>query len=251
VQILAGLCLLLFVASVTVSGARLLWVSRKTRRAPERLLGAGSLLIGTVAQPLSVASGFGGNAGDVDAPLWVVSEALTQLGIVCLYAFTQQVFRPRVAWARRGIVAVAVVLPLCLAGAAHGLATATPETISVAATGGWLLVCHFVYAGAFVWSAVEGFQHYRSARRRVAIGLADPVVTNRFLLFAIYGLASTGISLANAAAVVLERNISTSLVVMLPAAVLAPVAAGAMFLAILSPAWYAERVRAHVGAAPL
>ena len=250
-QILASLCLLFFVASVTASGARLLWVGRRTRRAPEILLGAGSLLVATISLPLSVASGFGGDVGDVHVPLWVFSEALTQIGIVCLYAFTQQVFRPHAAWARAVIAIAALLLAICLAGAGRGLATAAPDTISVVATGKWLLVCHFVYAGAFVWSAVEGFQHYRSARRRVALGLADPVVTNRFLLFAIYGLASTGISFANAAAVVLERNISTSLVVMLPAAVLAPIAAGAMFLAILSPAWYAGRIRSQRRAAPI
>ena len=164
-QLLAALCLLLYVATTTLIGSRLLWVGSRVRRRPERLLGAGSVLIGTVGLPLSVAS-VGGAAGEVNAPLWVASELVTQLGVVCMYAFTQQVFRPGVGWARSAVALAAVTLPVCLAGAARGLAGAAPGTLSVEATGSWLLFCQFVYAGAFVWAAIEGVSHYAAARRR-------------------------------------------------------------------------------------
>ncbi|MEB2346003.1 MAG: hypothetical protein OZ948_14840 [Deltaproteobacteria bacterium] len=245
--ILAGSLLLLYVLSATACSARLLWVVRRTRRAPELLLGAGVLLVTTVSLPLSLASGFGGAADRVHVGLWGVSELITQVGILCLYGFAQQTFRPAVGWARGIVGAAALVMPIALAGALRGLAAAPPGTLSVAATGAWLLVCHLGYAGAFVWTAIEAFAHFGRARRRLALGLADPVVTNRFALIAIYGVACTGISLANAAAVVLERNIATSLVVVLPAGLLAPVASGAMLLAILPPAWYQARLRAATG----
>jgi hypothetical protein len=243
-QIVAAACLLLYVAVTTLAGARLVWAGRKPGRVPERLLGGGAMLIGTVGLPMSVASGFGGDATAVHVPLWVVSELVTQIGVVCLYAFVQQVFRPRVGWARQLVLAAAIVLPVGLAAASVGLVRATPGTLSVVATGPALLLCQLVYAGAFVWSALEGFSQHRDARKRMAIGLADPVVANRFLLFAIFGVAGAGIVLANAAAVVLERNIATSLVVVVPAGVLSLVAAAAMFLAILPPAWFLARVRA-------
>jgi hypothetical protein len=241
VQLLAALCLLVYVATTTAIGSRLLWLASRTGRLPERLLGAGSLLIGTIGLPLSVASGFGGPAGDVRVAQWVISELLTQVGVVCFYGFTQQVFRPGVRWAQGAIALAAVVLPACLGGAARGLAAAAPETLSVDATGGSLLACQFVYAGAFVWSAIEGSVRHRAARRQVAIGLLAPVVANRFLLFAIYGVACTGITLANAAAIVLRLDISTSLVVVVPSAVFAAVSSAAMFLAILPPARYLAR----------
>ncbi len=241
-QLLSELCLLLYVAITTIVGARLFWVGWKARRRPELLLGTGSVLIGTVGAPLSVASGFGGAAGEVHVPLWVGSELLTQIGILCFYAFTQQVFRPGVTWARAVIAFAVVTLPACLAGAAHALAAASPETLSAVATGGWLLSCQLVYGGAFAWSAIEGFSHYTTARRRVAVGLLEPAVANRFLLFAIYGLGGTGIALANLAAVLLEQNIATSLVVLVPSALLALVSSVAMLLAVLPPAWYLERL---------
>lgn len=243
-QLLAALCLLVYVAVTTLIGARLLRLGWRTRGRPERLLGAGSLLIGTIGMPLSVASGFGGAAGGVHVPLWLASEVLTQLGVVCFYAFAQQVFRPGVPWARAAVALAAVTLPACLAGAGRGLAAAAPETLSVEATGGWLLFCQFGYGGAFVWSAIEGLSHWASARRRVAIGLLAPAVANRFLLFAIYGLACTGITLANAAGIVLGLDIATSLLVLVPSAGFALLASGAMFLAILPPAWYLERLEA-------
>jgi hypothetical protein len=243
VLLLAAFCLFFYVATATAIGSRLVWVGARHGRRPELLLGSGTLLVATIALPLSIASGFGGPAGGVEVPLWAGSEFVTQIGIVCLYAFTQQVFRPGVAWARALIALVAIVLPVCLALATMNLASAGRDVLSVVATGQWLLFCQFGYMGAFVWAALEGLAHWRSARKRMAIGLVDPVVANRFLLFAIYGLCCTVIGFANVTAIVLERNIATSLVVVIPSAIFSVASSAAMFLAIFPPGWYVARVR--------
>jgi hypothetical protein len=39
----------------------------------------------------------------------------------------------------------------------------------------------------FVWAGVEGFAQYVQARRRVRLGLCDPIVCNRFLLWGLFG----------------------------------------------------------------
>jgi hypothetical protein len=249
-QLVAGACLLVFVATATLAGGRLLWLGWGTGHRPELLLGYGAILVVTVALPLSIGSGFGGPAGEVLVPLWIVSELVTQIGIVCFYAFTQQVFRPRSPWARAPVVLAAALLPFFLARAGLGLAAAAPETSSVAATGAWLVLCHVVYGAAFLWSALEGLRQHVLARRRLALGLADPAVVNRFLLFALFGLACTGIAAANAAAVLLERNLATSLVVLAPSAVLGLVAAGAIYVAVLPPRAYLRRVRRNAGTLP-
>jgi hypothetical protein len=248
VQLLVSASVLLYVVVVTAVGLRMLLLARRTRGLPELLIGAGSVLICGVGFPASVASGFGGATGSVNVPLWLASEFVTQAGILLMYGFTQQVFRPGVAWARASIAVASVLLPASLAGAGLALSGADPEASSVAVTHDWLLLCFAGYTAGFVWSALESLRHYRMARRREALGLADPVVANRFLLWGCYGLAATGITTANAVGVVLGHNISTSLVVLLPAGVLGFAASVAIYLVFLPPAWYLDRLGARVGA---
>jgi hypothetical protein len=140
------------------------------------------------------------------------------------------------------VIAVAIYLPLCLAGAGRALAAAAPEVDSVAATRGWLLLCFVGYAGSFLWSAAESMLQFRMAVRRRALGLADPVVASRFFLFSVYGLSSTGILLANAVAVLFGFNLATSLVVLAPSALLGLVSSAAIYLAFLPPRWYLGRL---------
>lgn len=247
-QLIVSLCVLVYVVTVTVVGLRMLLLARRTHGVPELAIGAGSVLICGVGFPASVASGFGGVVEEVNARLWVASELVTQLGIVLLYVFTQQVFRPGVRWAKALVACVAVQLPLALAGAAGAIAVAVPGEHSVQVMRSELLLCFAGYAGCFVWSAGESLRHYGMARRRRALGLADGVVVNRFLLWGLYGLAATGITAANAVGVLLGHNISTSLVVLVPAGVLGFAASIAIYLVFLPPAWYLTRLRAQASA---
>jgi len=245
VQVLAELCVLLYVATVTVVGVRMLILARKTGGRPELLLGAGSLLVVAVGLPTSIASGFGKSAAEVHVAFWMASELATQLGIVLLYLFAQQVFRPGAPWARAVVIGVAIYLPVCLAGAGRALEAAAPQLDSVAATRGWLLLCFLGYGGCFLWSSAESMLQYRMAVRRQALGLADPVVASRFLLFSVYGLAAMAIMLANAAAVLFGFNLATSLVVLGPSALLGLVASAAIYFAFLPPRWYLARLRSR------
>lgn len=235
-QLLVNLSLLGYVVMVTLVGARMLLLARRTRGLPELLIGGGSILICGVGFPLSSASGFGGALAQLNAPLWVASEFITQVGVALMYGFTQQVFRPGVAWAKALIGVVALVLPVGLTGAAFALAAAPADASSVIVTRPWLLLCFVAYAGCFVWTAAESLHHYQMARRRQAVGLADAVVVSRFGLWSFYALAATGIMAANATGVLLGHNISTSPVVLVPSGVLGFLASIAMYLVFLPPA---------------
>jgi hypothetical protein len=246
VHILAEICVLLYVALVTVVAVRMLLLARKTGGRPELLLGMGSLLVVGVGLPTSLASGFGRTVGEVNVPFWLASELTTQIGVVLLYLFTQQVFRPAARWARRLVWGVALYLPACLAGAGHALSSAAPQLDSVGVTRDWLLLCFVGYGGNFVWSAVESWLEYRMAVRRQALGLADPMVASRFFFFAVYGLSATGILLSNAVAVIFGFNLATSLVVLVPSAILGLAASASIYLAFLPPGWYVQRLRAGI-----
>lgn len=243
-KLLSLACILLYVVVLAGVGVRMLLLARRTRGRPELLIGAGSVLVCGIGFPTSVASGFGRAAAEVDVAFWVASELCTQAGMVFLCAFTQQVFRPGVAWARALVAALALYLPVGLAGAANALSVAGPGVGSVPAVRGWLLWCLAGYGFTFAWSAVESLRQHAMARRRLALGLADPLVVHRFLLFALYGLAAAGIVACNVAGVVLGHDISASLLVLVPSGVLGAAAAAAMYLAFLPPARYVARVRA-------
>jgi hypothetical protein len=97
VSLLTPVCILVYVLVITGVGVRMLLLARHSGRRPELLIGAGSVLICGIGLPTSLASGFGKAAGEVNVALWVGSD---MTGILCMYAFTQQVFRPRRAGGR-------------------------------------------------------------------------------------------------------------------------------------------------------
>jgi hypothetical protein len=145
-------------------------------------------------------------------------------------------------------------MPVGLAGAGHALAASAPGAGSVEVTGPWLLLCYAGYVGCFLWSAAEALYRHTLARRRLAVGLAEPVVADRFLLWGIFGLAAAGVVAANALGVLLGENLSTSPVVLLPMAVFGLAASAAIYLAFVPPApylrWVEARARAWGAARP-
>jgi hypothetical protein len=243
-QALAGFCLLLFVVVSTVVGVRMLLLARRTGGRPELLIGLGMALIGGVGFPSSLASGFGGPVADLVLPLWVASTLVTQAGILAIYLFTQQVFRPREGWAKALVAAAAALLLGGLVGSLRALAAADPATLSQVAARDWLFLAMVGYSGCFLWGAIEGFVQHAMARRRHALGLADAVVVNRFLLWGVFGLMACGINLSSAIGNLLALDPSRSPVVLVPMGVLGAIACVAMYLAFLPPAWYLAWLRA-------
>ncbi len=247
-QALAGLCLLVFVAVCTLVGVRMLLLARRTRGLPELLMGAGMVVIAGIGYPLSHLAGFGGPVGEMVIPVWVVSTLLTQSGIVSIYAFNQQVFRPRDGWAKPLVAAAAAVMLTSLVGSVHALSVAPPEMLSQVAARGWLFFGMVGYAGCFLWAAAEGFAQYAKARRRLAIGLADRVVVNRFLLWGVFGLMATGINVSSAIGNLLGVDPTRSPTVLVPMGVLGALASAAMYLAFVPPAWYLDWLRGEQAA---
>jgi hypothetical protein len=248
-RVLAALslaCVTAFVLMGSAVGVRMLLLARRTGGTPERLMGLGFVLVCAVGYPMSFASGFGrGSVAEMRLPIWVVATLITQAGIGSIWLFTAEVFRPGVTWARLLTAAGIGALAVSFAGSVYAFATAPPEAGSIAVARPWLLVGMVGYAGSFFWSAIEGLRHHRMAVRRLALGLADPVVANRFLLWALYGLMASGICVASSIGTFLELDPTASPAILLPMGVLGAGASAAMYLAFAPPAWYLARVRAR------
>ena len=108
------------------------------------------------------------------------------IGAAAAYVFTWKTFRPERGFAKAIVVAGCACLALGYATEAifEGFAP-----VMFAGPGHWL-----GWLGrtlAMVGITFESFRYWRMLRRRLRLGLADPVVTNRFLLWAVWACCST------------------------------------------------------------
>ena len=162
-------------------GLRLVRLSRRTRKAPELLMGLFFVSAGPCGVILAVYPlGHPDLAPDSVAWLRGVGGMGINVAMAALGAFTWRVFRPQEGWAG-GFVAATVAIMLA-AFVAHGLTAGFGERSSA-----WMALSYGVRLPLFAWAAVEPFLYWRGARRRMRLGLADPVVTNRFLLWSLWG----------------------------------------------------------------
>jgi len=180
-----------FVVALAV-GVRLLGLAARTRQLPELLMGVGVLGIG----PL----GFGGMVlalaldGRAPGAARVAAGAATlavSLGVAAKYLFDWRIYRPD----RRG-AAVAAALGIAGVAASYGLEAHASGFAPAAWRGaGWHLLRQALQVGCLLWGAGEAFVYWGKMRRRQALGLAEPLVTNRFLLWGV-GAGAAGIGSA-------------------------------------------------------
>lgn len=103
-----------------------------------------------------------------------------QLGVACQALFTWRVFRREERWARTFFLGV--LLGLATISAGYALAGGLGD---FAYSGPWFWLESAAQTLATGWGAVEALRYHALMRRRVRVGLADPVVANRFLLWGI------------------------------------------------------------------
>jgi hypothetical protein len=168
-------------------GVRLLRLGGSEGTGTVRLLGLYFLLHGALATGLSVATYVGWSSADMQLPA-LAARALnggffvtSTLGVTCLLLFTQRTFRPASATGRSlaGGLVMLMAVSVAVLGASEGF-----EIRVINGPAYWV---HFAArVASWTWVALESFAYWRQQRRRLALGLADPVVTNRFLLWGLW-----------------------------------------------------------------
>jgi len=185
VKLVALASVLVFVGLAGTIGTRLLLLARRTGGRPELALGLGLASLAFVTFPttvLSVAVGFGWPA--LEKALFAVGLVPVGFFAASLFAFTREVFRPGSARAR-AVVWAAALGAACLVAGLGWARISQWQTGPVADTRPWLLGLVTLFAVGLTWTAVESGRYWWSMRRRVGFGLADPVVANRFFLWAL------------------------------------------------------------------
>ncbi len=155
---------------------RLLLLSQKTKALAERLIGISflSLALMLLFRSGSMATRF----QDLGISYFMLhtGNVLFCVATVTLFFFNWNVFRPTEAWARG----------LALGGSAITFAvyaarmTLGEEQLEIK------LMVNAVRIVPFLWAFFETLRYHAMMRKRSRLGLGDPVVTNRFLLWAIW-----------------------------------------------------------------
>lgn len=176
-----------FVVSLCV-GVRLLWLWRQTRGLPELCIGIGVLGIGPVGFGFSLGGlVVAGSQPLLGSTLLGIGLAAISAGATAKYVFNWRVYHPE-SRALGGLAIAAAGVLLCLYGYefAHGRFTRLGEP------GVPFLVRTIVQVGCLLWGSAEALRWWRLMGRRVAIGLGDPVVANRFLMWGV-GAGAAGL----------------------------------------------------------
>jgi hypothetical protein len=181
----SGIATLAFVVVSAGVGVRLLWLARRTRAVPELALGVAFFAVGAIGYPIGLLAILPGTPELPARALFALANLATGLGSAAVFVFTRSVFRPDSRWAGALVVAASAVLAVQVAfGVARAL-TASPASFAEADFG--FSVRQAVTALSYGWTALEALRYRALLVRRLALGLADVVVVNRFLLWAIAG----------------------------------------------------------------
>jgi hypothetical protein len=161
------------------------------------------------------------------------------VGTFANFVFNWRVYHPGSTRARAIVALGGVGLVACFmtAAAQHGFQSTDPlDPSGLART--WLQI------GCLLWSAGEAFLYWTKMRLRVRIGLADPVVSNRFLMWAIATFAAGwGTAVGFVGQVMMGTTNFDSGWVMVSSSMHGLVSAIAIALAFIPPRFYTRYVR--------
>ena len=224
-------------------GVRLLAQWGRTRELPELLLGLGVLGIGPVGFGfLLLAAAAGANDPRAPSVLAGISAVAVGGGASSKAIFNWKIYHPTSRAA--AAVAFAAIAGLAVAVVADGFTTGFAPGSWMKP--GWILVRQAVQIAVLLWGAAEALVWWRRMRRRVSVGLGDPLVASRFLLWGIgAGMAGFGSLFGTVIGVIEGRGMNElpELTVML--SLFGMVSAVALWLAFATPQWFKQRVQAR------
>lgn len=158
-------------------GIRLLLAGLRTRTAPELAYGSALVLMAVGVVMRLVIFGILGGGPEYHAPM--IGAGVTRLiTLMALACGIHVIFRPGVAWSK-AVVTGFGLLGLC------GLAVVIAYPGGIPEAGSLYSFGDFTAGGVALWGAAESFSYWGKLRKRLALGLIDPVTTAQFRLWGI------------------------------------------------------------------
>lgn len=232
-------------ASLTASlvlGIRLLRLAARTRETPELCIGLSFVFAGVIGYVLML---MGNPANPKLTPeqiqlLFSWGYGFISAGVACVYVFIWRTFRRQSSWAMWLMIAG------CILTLGTGAPAVPPPGMEPSlGTGFWIGTA--ARLGSGVWGAAESLRWWWLLRRRLKLGLANPTVANRFLLWGISNLGTFLIFLGTSVTVNTDGETLTLLQIALISSVTLTVAATqwlAFFPSRTYEGWIDRRARA-------
>jgi hypothetical protein len=191
--------------------------------------------------------GFVASAEQFIEPLTFISRLCSTACSVSIALFAWKVFRRQSRW---GGLAVGLCFALIAIGLTISVLDGDWEGYSpLSSRGFW-----FEWTGstaAFVWLAFESIRQYLVSRRQIALGLIDPVISNRYFLIGFYAsLASLTYFIYVPMYIVYELHGVWSGWLDLSVGVVEVISVAALWLAFSTPRFYRRWIGASAHQAP-
>ncbi len=231
-----------FVLASLVVGGRLLLLAMRTGELPEFAVGIALLLMGGIGYPAAaVARGAPDLGALARVSLSAGAMVCMVLGTAGIAVFNWRVFRPHRRWAARLVAGLVAALV-----ASFTWQALTPGFVAAAENRGPGLRTVEVLAGvSLAWAALESTSYALKLRRRLALGLVDPLLADRVRLWSVAIVSAQILNAASIAAAAVGTDIATW---RYGGALIGPIglfAALSMWLAFLPPARYRAFVAAR------
>lgn len=243
-------CVLTYCVVATVVAVRMLRLAARTGEFPELFIGASLLLGGAIGfPPLTLAPVLAGSEPGLALRLGLAGLVALHLSSWSNALGWRAIFHPGDRWSRNTAVVCTALLFLSLVHRLAGMSVSILGGEPSAQFGSGYTASLFAQALPYFLMSFSAFRYQAKLRRRLALGLADPVVVNRIALWA-----------TTSAVVVVQYAISLARlhVQHLPevAAIYQTVVAGLglvlsvlLYLAFLPPKAYLRRVARRGGVA--
>lgn len=122
------------------------------------------------------------NGTPVGDALAVACRVGVSASVFCLLLFTRVAFRPQERWAGALVTGLGLAMLAGFVGSG-----ALGDWGGFRNDNVWIWLENAAQLGVYLWACAEPTAYYAKLRRRRRLGLADPVVGNRILLWALYG----------------------------------------------------------------
>lgn len=234
---LAFLCVGIYTVMSAVVGVRLVRRWFTSRGVPELLMGLAYLAAPACGYPL-VVLGPALPSRELGSIFFTAGETGIVVGVSLFFFFNAKVFRAHAPLAFVAAGIGSALMALSALEIVRGYLALGPGSTALASVRAASVVLLVVLGSGYAWTATEGARHHQLMRKRARYGMGDPVIANRFLLWAVAGTLQVLSAVVAAVSLQTGGNMMTDAAPLLATSLVGAFNTALLVLIFIPPAWY-------------